>query len=288
MNLDEALELHKAGKLEEAKCLYQALLLTEDNPDIIYFLGLLEMQSGQYQQAIDALLTALERQPNASKIHVALGKAFVQIGELAVAEEHFFTATEIDPSANHLFLLGTVQYQLEDKESAQRCWTMALQCDPNHFEALLFLGSLQDENNQEEEALRLWSIAFEVNPDSLQIRDVLSRWYSRAAEKHFDTDPKQSLSLINTALEYSSNAKLLHQKSEILLQLQQMEAALTHCESALELEQEAVFYHTLGNIYRLSNQPQRALQSYRQAKEMGLEHPATNQAIEQLQNILDQ
>ena len=251
MNIEQAMELHKAGQLEEARSIYQSLLLTTDDPQILYYLGVVELQMGRLDQAIDALQQVVFKVPNAAASHFALGRALLQSGRLGLAEEHFFQASELEPRAEYFFLLGTVQLQLGDKESAQRCWEMGQQCDPTHVETLLFLGSLYDEAQKEEEAYALWSKAHEQDPTHSEVQRVLGHWYARKASQVSEANPAAALDWIERAKNLSVSADLHHRHAKVLMSLERYAEAEDACLAALAMEQNETYERTLLHIQKL-------------------------------------
>ena len=56
MSLDDALALHRAGRLAEAEAAYRSLLAVHrGHPDLLRFLGLLRHQQGHAAEALDLL-----------------------------------------------------------------------------------------------------------------------------------------------------------------------------------------------------------------------------------------
>jgi len=274
MTLEHALEFHKEGKLQEAKSIYESLLLIDDDPRILYYLGLVELQIGRVQHAIDAFQKSVLKNPNIPVFHVALGKALLQAGQLNVAEVHFFQAVKMEPCGDNFFLLGTVQVQLEDMESAQHCWEMGLQYDPNHLETLVFLGSLMDEQNEEQQSLGYWERAHKIDPHNPRVIEVLSRWHSRKAEELKEVSLFQAKVHIEQAIAYQPLANLYHQQALILLELGEVELAETSCKIAIQAKEQGQYFFTLGRIHMEGKQYFQALVAFQKAKELGLEHPS--------------
>ena len=57
---DNAVELAKSGKLQEAKSIFEEILLEDDprNPDVLYNLGMCFTELGEPDKAINALKTS--------------------------------------------------------------------------------------------------------------------------------------------------------------------------------------------------------------------------------------
>lgn len=58
--LCDALALHRADRLDEARALYTAALATQEIPDALHMLGVVHLQTGDYRQALPLLRRAAE------------------------------------------------------------------------------------------------------------------------------------------------------------------------------------------------------------------------------------
>lgn len=282
MTIEQALQKQKEGKFDEARRIYQSLL--QQNPDhqIFYHLGLLELQTGKTKKAIGALQKALKSKPDHVSYYILLGKVMVKIQRPQLAEQYFHRAAQLEPNAEHFFLLGKLKLQLQKEAEAIECWKNALKYNPNHLKSLLFLGNLYDKHLKPENSLGLFKRAYQIAPQNPHTIDSLSLWYSIKAETLHEKDPKKALELINQALQYKQTASLFHQKADLLQSLGASKQAEEFCLRAIQEDAKPIYYHTLGNIYRTSLRKEQALEAYETARDLGLNHPATLQAIQTL------
>ncbi|MGD9787572.1 MAG: tetratricopeptide repeat protein [Sulfuricellaceae bacterium] len=94
----QAVALHRAGKLEEAKARYQALLsLQPGAADVIHLLGLVNFQLKDYAAAEPLLRQAIALQGRAADFHFNLGAMLLEQGRHQEAEEAFRQASMLKP-----------------------------------------------------------------------------------------------------------------------------------------------------------------------------------------------
>src|SRR5262245_5883153 len=85
-SLAQALEYHKAGRLEEAELCYRGILQADPrNSDALHLLGVLAHQCGRHEQAIAYIEQALTLVPDEAAFHSDLGLAYQVLGQHAEA-----------------------------------------------------------------------------------------------------------------------------------------------------------------------------------------------------------
>ncbi|KAB0632309.1 tetratricopeptide repeat protein, partial [Burkholderia latens] len=86
--LQQALEHHQAGRLAQAKTLYDTILHTQPGqPDAMHFLGLLACQLKQYDAGLALMERSLAARPDASYFN-NLGNMLRECGRLDDAIAH--------------------------------------------------------------------------------------------------------------------------------------------------------------------------------------------------------
>jgi protein O-GlcNAc transferase len=171
--LEDAMVKHRAGQLAAAAAGYERVLALEPtNFDALHFLGVIALQSGNAQQAIDLLLRALDVQANAHPAVQQLGVAYIAVGRNTDAATQFARAAALAPdyaptheslarllydegrleeAANEFGIvtrllpnsatghtnLGTALGQLGRYGDALACYEKALAIEPQHLDALL-------------------------------------------------------------------------------------------------------------------------------------------------------
>ncbi len=157
--LRRAASLHRAGKLAQAERMYRAVLRgAPDEPDALFMLGSLALQTGRARQALPLLERAVRRKPLQPEFQVGLG--------------------------NVLRLLGRAS-------EADACYRQALALRPDYPEVRLNLGNLLAEAGRPAEALAEYSAALARSPTLRAARMGRAKMLlalGRAAEAHADAE----------------------------------------------------------------------------------------------------
>jgi tetratricopeptide (TPR) repeat protein len=92
----QALALHQRGQLGEAERLYRQVLKQHpDNLDALNLLGVLALQTGRNEEAIDLIGRALARNDRVADFHNNIAEAYRRSGRLDAAAAHFAKAAEL-------------------------------------------------------------------------------------------------------------------------------------------------------------------------------------------------
>jgi len=112
--LDRAIEHHKAGRIADAKSLYETILQTEPNHvRALYMLGILALRVGQLEHAARLISTAIQIKPDVAEMHYNLGKALDAMGD-PNCFVHFRQAVHLDADHGaHWEAFGNIATRLE-------------------------------------------------------------------------------------------------------------------------------------------------------------------------------
>jgi len=148
--LYKGLALHKAGKLEEAKLIYEKLLtIDQNNFELINLLGVISLQQRNFNDAITQINKAISINSNHHALYNNLGVAYKEIENYKDAIKNFNKAIQLNPdyaeAYNNLGIIFKKKYQY--KESYNN-YEKAIRLNPNYAEAYNNLGLLyQDIKN---------------------------------------------------------------------------------------------------------------------------------------------
>lgn len=141
--VEAGLALHQAGRLDEARALYErALQHMPRHADALHLLGVIAMQQARYADALDLIARAIEISPQAM-YYDNLGCSLRGWGKLEAAAESHQQAIALDPgSASAHNNLGLVLLQMRLPAAAAASFRRAAECRPNFADAHCNLGNV--------------------------------------------------------------------------------------------------------------------------------------------------
>ena len=162
---EEALGLFHRGEIDaaEQRCL---MALREARwPGFLHLLALCQLARGHNREAIGNIQEALQILPREPLLLHDLGRAYSGVGDWLNAAQAYVKAIEVDPlrAVNYLYL-GPIYEQVGDLDSAERAYRRALELDPKLATAAASLASMYEKANRLEEAERLTATALEQDP----------------------------------------------------------------------------------------------------------------------------
>src|SRR5450755_4113657 len=88
--LQQAVGLHQAGRLAEAKLLYQQILLAQSrHPDALHLMGVIFLQSGDNARAVEMISQAIAIRPGDPAPYMNIGLALKALGRPDQALENY-------------------------------------------------------------------------------------------------------------------------------------------------------------------------------------------------------
>jgi tetratricopeptide (TPR) repeat protein len=164
---EEAISLHRQGRLDDAVRLYQAVLRVEpDHLDSLHHLGIIYGQAGKAQEAIALFRRALALDPDAVEILNNLGSVFQAIHryEDAIACHERARAVQPDDPVAH-YNLGVALQALQRYREAIERYDEALKLEPNVAELHYNAGTALQAMNRFESAAERYERALALRPD---------------------------------------------------------------------------------------------------------------------------
>ncbi len=164
--IEAGLRHHQAGRLQEAKTLYeQALTLQPRHPDALHLAGVVALQAGDAERAVALIQRALEVQPENPGFHANLAQAWLALQRVADAHAAFLRAATLAPrdpqhalgAANCLALQGNAA-------EAERQLRKIARDHPGYALAWYNLGKAVREQGRHQEAADLYRRAVELDP----------------------------------------------------------------------------------------------------------------------------
>jgi tetratricopeptide (TPR) repeat protein len=142
--LQIALEHHRNGRLPEAEAIYRDILKTDPiNADSLHLLGVIALQIGRGDAALELIGEAVRLQPKAPSYLSNLGHALTMLGRVNDAAIACREAISIDPKffEAHLNLGVALEAQGRAQEAAE-AYQASIKLEPKFAQAYLNLGNL--------------------------------------------------------------------------------------------------------------------------------------------------
>jgi tetratricopeptide (TPR) repeat protein len=177
MTLQQALELHQAGRHEEAEHAYrQHLAENPQDADALHLLGVLRQQRHDSDGALELIRQALALAPERAQYHLSLGGTLLRTGDLAAARASFERALEIDPNSIEAHgLLGHLALQAGDHDDAENRFRIGRRADVEDPLILFGLGSIHLDRGDPVNAAKFLGRAAQLKPDDAAIQTAFGR-----------------------------------------------------------------------------------------------------------------
>jgi tetratricopeptide (TPR) repeat protein len=221
--------------LEAQICCQQALAIDPDHADTLHLMGLLSIQSQQYDHAVEWIARAIRRDPRPQYL-LSLGRMLQFQGRHEDALKTFDKAVQLKPDDAELWKhLGNALVELKRPQDALLSFQQALKLNPRHCNAAYQCGLLLREQGQLEAALSYLDLAYSLQPDQpsvLELRAALLFSLQRFEEALADSRRAHALN--------PDNADTCNNIGTALQWLGRDEEALPWLDRALELRPDYI------------------------------------------------
>ncbi|MBZ9958874.1 tetratricopeptide repeat-containing sulfotransferase family protein [Mesorhizobium sp. BR1-1-14] len=169
--MQRALQLHQAGRRQEAEALYRQVLTHKVNhAAAAHFLGLLLHQTGRSAEGLGLLEQSVRLQPKNPDFLNNLGTVMRDLGRVAAAADFFRGAVALRP--DQLAArdnLGSSLKQLGQFEGAEEIYRGTVARNPFHFRARIGLAETLQEAGRLDEALAVFREALSIRPKDAEL-----------------------------------------------------------------------------------------------------------------------
>jgi len=172
---DLGLQHHRAGRLAEAEAIYRQLLaVAPQHADALHMLGVISLQCGQDEAAVEMIQEAIALAPTLAAAHSNLGEAYRKLGRRDKAVAAYRRAIELRPCYPEAFSnLGNVLMEQGWLDDAVAACRRALEFSPDFAEAHNNLGNALSEQGHLEQAVASYQCALESRPEYVEAHNNL-------------------------------------------------------------------------------------------------------------------
>jgi predicted O-linked N-acetylglucosamine transferase (SPINDLY family) len=230
--LRQALNLHRAGRLDEAEAVYRRLLSSyPQHFDTLHFLGVLRAQRGDMAEAAALIGKALERKSDEPFAHFHLAGALLPLGRAAEALASYGRAVALKPDFVEAHAArAAILLEMHRHEEALEACDRAIALQPDFMEAHNNRGTALLELGLREEALAAFQWALALKPDFAQTYYNLGNTLL-ALGRH-----DGALAAFDSALTLKPDyGEALYNRSSVLDKIGRAEESLTDSDKALEV-----------------------------------------------------
>ena len=182
VDLDKALALHRAGRLEDAGRLYEQILAADPgNASAWHFVGVVYHQLGNSDAAVSAIIRALELDPRYADAANNLGNVYRECGQFDDALAAYERAVAILPGhADAWNNIGVMRSGRMQYDEAEKAYARAVEIDPRHLAAWQNRGNLAARVEKFEMSIAAFRSVIAMRPGDARAYDGLSRTLYRA------------------------------------------------------------------------------------------------------------
>jgi tetratricopeptide (TPR) repeat protein/SAM-dependent methyltransferase len=258
-----AIGLHQNGQLTQAETLYrQVLAAAPDHLDALNLFGVLALQTGRSELAVELIGKAIALNDKVPDFHNNIGEAFRRLGRLDEAIAHFTKAVDLEPGFGEaLHNLANMLNGQGRLDEAAEAYSRMLRLKPDSVPAHRGLANIRRRQARFDEAVKLLQQAVNFAPGSAQTHNDLAI----ALREHGRLD--DAIGHFQRALALEQNFPEAHSNlGNALRERGELAAAAGHLENALALKPNfPAALHNLALVRLAAGRHEQALTSIIQA-----------------------
>ena len=284
--LQQAVDAHKGGKLQEAHRLYTAILKVQPkHPDANHNTGLLTVGFGKIELALPFFKTALEANPSNAQFWYSHIVALIKLERLIDAKVLLDQAKnkgikgadfdQLEQRLNDVSkALGTkpdyasvyynmgIAFKKQNKlEEAIEAYNKALAIKPDYADAYYNMGIILQEQNKLEKAIEAYNKALAIKPD------YANAYYNMGTVLQHQNKLEEAIEAYNKALAIKpDDAGAYNNMGTALKDQGKLEEAIEAYNKALAIKpDDAVAYNNMGIVHKKQNNLEEAIEAYNKA-----------------------
>lgn len=260
--LAKALELHRAGELDDAARHYRAILQTDPvHFDAAHMLGAVYLQQRQYERAERQLRRALQISPNVPEANNNLGTALRHLDRLDEAVASYDRAIALRSAyPEALTNRGNALRLLKRPDDALASYERAIAVRPNYVDAHYNRGAMLEELQRWDDAVACYENVLALEPNFAEAHNNLGN--ALQALSRYD----ESVAAYGRALTLKPEyVEALTNRGNVLRRLHRYDEAMADHNAALALRPGfAEAFNNRGSVHRDLGRFDDAAADYRQ------------------------
>jgi tetratricopeptide (TPR) repeat protein len=261
--LDEAMVLHRSGRLADAALRYRQVVRVEPrNLAALRLLGSVRMGQGNFAAAERWFRKAVKIDAQSADSYVEWGAALCRLGRLVEAAARYRRAIELSPDyAGAHNNLGIALHEIGRLDEAIASYRRAVEIEPGYAEAHYNLGNALTAAGRLEEAVATYRAAIAIKPDYADSCNNLGNALRQAGRLD------EAAASYLRAIEIKPGRAEAHRNLGIIrFELNRLEEAVSHYRQALDIDPAyAEAHNDLGNALRALGRFDEALAQYEKA-----------------------
>ena len=246
--LQEALTLHRNGRLDEAARCYRNILAAEPHDfEALFYLGQVLAAQGRLEESFGLTHAASLARPDSAEAHYQMGTLLLAMRRPHQALPSLQRATQLQPRhARALNMLAMAWRAVDRFDQAELCLRAAIDADPTFAEAYRNLGTLLNVMERPEQARPMLERSIELQPADPVAHTALAALLRQLGRW------EEALDRCGAAFELDPDfAEAYAVKGDVELELGRIDVAKSDFERALSLEPgSAAFLCRLVSIER--------------------------------------
>jgi predicted O-linked N-acetylglucosamine transferase (SPINDLY family) len=284
--LQQGVEAHKAGQVQEAHRLYAAILKVQPkHPDANHNTGLLTVGFGEIELALPYFETALEANPNIAQFWYSHIVALIKLERLIEAKalldqakgkgikgadfdqleqklNDAYKALSIRPdSADAYYNMGVTLQKQGKLEGAIEAYNKAIALQPDYADAYYNMGIALQEQGKLEEAIDAYNKASAIKPNYVKAYNNMGVTLQEQGKL------EEAIEAYNKALALQPDyAEAYNNMGNAFKDQGKPEEAIEACNKAIALQPDyAEAYNNMGNAFKDQGKLEEAIESYKKA-----------------------
>lgn len=237
-NLQNAIELHQQGELEQAEQIYQKLLAVNPiNSEVLHLLGVIAYQRGQFQHAINLISIAIEISPDIPDFFVNKGNALQELKLLGEAISSYEQAIALNPNYAEAYInMGAALKDLSRLQDAVKIFDKAILLRPDLAEAHSNRGIALKGLNDFQGAIASYDKAISINPNYAEA------YYNRGISLQELKQLEAAVESYDRAISLNSvYAEAYANRGAAYKDLKKIEAAIDSFDKAFEINSDTEY-----------------------------------------------